>query len=103
VTGGSTRSLPFPCQNPAFDERFESIAFLAAAHHVRVDPERERRIGVPELLHHVCRALPIATRIDANVCRSLRGVMPRGSGSAARAPPPLSPPSWAPNHSPASS
>jgi len=46
VTGGNARSLPIPCQNPALDEGFERLALrLVAAHHVRVDPQRERRIG----------------------------------------------------------
>jgi hypothetical protein len=40
----------------AFDERFEALTLvLAAAHHVRVDPKGEGRIGVPELVHHVRR------------------------------------------------
>jgi hypothetical protein len=40
------------------DERLEPLTFLLAApHHVRVDPQRERRIGMPELLHHIGRVL----------------------------------------------
>jgi hypothetical protein len=42
----------------AFDQRFEPRPLLlAAAHREGVDPQRERRVGVPELLHHVCRVL----------------------------------------------
>ncbi len=50
--------LPIHCPNVALDERLESLSLLLApAHHVRVDPQRERRVGVPELLHHVRRVL----------------------------------------------
>ena len=51
-------SLPIRCPNVALDERLEPLALLlAAAHRVGVDPQREGRVGVPELLHDVGRIL----------------------------------------------
>jgi hypothetical protein len=43
IEGRRLRSSPYPR--------------LVAAHEVRVDPERERQIGVPELIHHVRRVV----------------------------------------------
>jgi hypothetical protein len=47
-------SLPIRRPNVPLDKRLEPLALLlAAAHRVGVDPQREGRVGVPELLHHV--------------------------------------------------
>jgi hypothetical protein len=73
--------VPDAGANVPLDERLGSVALVfAAAHHVRVDAQREARVGVAELLHHVGRIPPIATRIDANAWRSLCGVSPSGNG-----------------------
>jgi hypothetical protein len=51
-------SLPIRCPNVPLDERLKALPFLvAAAHRVRVDPPRERWVGMPKLLHHVGRVL----------------------------------------------
>jgi hypothetical protein len=49
-------SLSIRCPNVALDKRLEALALLpAAAHRVRVHPQRKGRVGVAELPHHVGR------------------------------------------------